>query len=174
MYNESEPEDDMNEKYEEMYRMRIKVIEEMDKDKDKFISMQEFMEFTNKDEFETDEGWKGLDEEEIFSEEELAQFEEELAKEYPPGEKPPPVHASTHPPIQAEENIKPVEHKVQESAKVEQVHNVQESAKVEQVHNANMEQVHDAKVEQVHNANVEPEHPRHIDPLVNKMEQPLV
>lgn len=90
MYNDSAPEDDMNEKFEEMFRMRQKVVEEIDTNKDRFIDFDEFLAFTNqKEKFESDDGWKGLDEQDVFSEEEFEKFEEQLAKEYPPGEGPP-------------------------------------------------------------------------------------
>ena len=47
----------MEERYEEMSRMREHVLTELDKDKDKLISVKEFMEYTKTEEFNKDEGW---------------------------------------------------------------------------------------------------------------------
>ena len=58
VYDPNAPEDDMMERYEEMNRMREHVMNEVDQDKDKLISLKEFMESTRGDEFEKDEGWE--------------------------------------------------------------------------------------------------------------------
>lgn len=47
----------MEERYEEMARMREHVMKELDKDGDKLVSMDEFMQYTRSDEFNKDEGW---------------------------------------------------------------------------------------------------------------------
>lgn len=47
----------MEERYEEMSRMREHVMKELDKDGDKLVSMDEFMQYTKSDEFNKDEGW---------------------------------------------------------------------------------------------------------------------
>lgn len=80
VYNEGNPEDDMVEKEEERNRMREHVFSEVDKDKDFLISMDEFITGTQGDNYEKDEGWKGIDEEEKqqFTEEELQAYEKEL------------------------------------------------------------------------------------------------
>lgn len=57
MYDPNNPEDDMEERYEEMSRMREHVMKELDKDGDKLVSMDEFMQYTKSDEFNKDEGW---------------------------------------------------------------------------------------------------------------------
>ena len=57
VYNSSNPDDDMVEREEEMNRMREHVFNEIDKDKDQFVSMKEFLESTNSDDFDTDEEW---------------------------------------------------------------------------------------------------------------------
>lgn len=57
MYDPNNPEDDMEERYEEMARMREHVMKELDKDGDKLVSMDEFMQYTRSDEFNKDEGW---------------------------------------------------------------------------------------------------------------------
>lgn len=43
MYNETNPDDDMNEKAEEMYRMREHVMKQIDVNQDRMISLQEFL-----------------------------------------------------------------------------------------------------------------------------------
>lgn len=58
MYDPNAPEDDMNERYEEMNRMREHVMNELDKDKDKLVSFEEFMKYTASNEFEKDEPWE--------------------------------------------------------------------------------------------------------------------
>lgn len=47
----------MEERYEEMSRMREYVMKELDKDGDKLVSMDEFMQYIKSDEFNKDEGW---------------------------------------------------------------------------------------------------------------------
>merc|ERR1711942_79619 len=80
MYNEDNPEDDMVEKEEERNRMREHVFSEVDKDKDFLISMDEFMQGTQGENYEKDEGWKTVDDEEKqqFTEEELQAYEKQL------------------------------------------------------------------------------------------------
>ena len=50
----------------------------MDHDKDGLLSMEEFIAETKSDDFEKDEDWKPLTEEDQFSEEELSEYEKEL------------------------------------------------------------------------------------------------
>lgn len=54
--------------------MREHVFKEVDKDKDGLISRQEFLDMTRTQEFEQDNGWKGLDEQQIYTQEELQRF----------------------------------------------------------------------------------------------------
>uniref|UniRef100_T1KGQ0 EF-hand domain-containing protein n=1 Tax=Tetranychus urticae TaxID=32264 RepID=T1KGQ0_TETUR len=86
MYDPNNPEDDPNEMEEEYHRMREHVYKEADKNKDGLISQKEFIELTQKTEFERDEGWKGIDEQQMFNEDELRQYEarrqELLAQQY--------------------------------------------------------------------------------------------
>ncbi|XP_013780091.1 nucleobindin-2-like isoform X2 [Limulus polyphemus] len=77
MYDPNNPEDDAVEMIEEYNRMREHVYSEADKDKDKRISQKEFLDLTQQQDFEEDEGWKGLDEQAPFSEEELKEYERE-------------------------------------------------------------------------------------------------
>ena len=82
-YDPNAPEDDMREREEEMERMREHVFKESDKDKNRMISYEEFLAETQKDEYNKDEGWETLDEDEedIFTEEEFHKFEQERQKE---------------------------------------------------------------------------------------------
>ena len=57
VYDPKAPEDDMMERYEEMNRMREHVMNEVDKNKDKLISLDEFLESTKNEEFKKDEEW---------------------------------------------------------------------------------------------------------------------
>merc|ERR1711942_619647 len=78
VYNEGNPEDDMVEKEEERNRMREHVFNEVDKDKDFLISMDGFIQGTQGENYEKDEGWKTVDDEEQFTEEELQAYEKQL------------------------------------------------------------------------------------------------
>jgi len=75
VYDEDAPEDDMIERFEEMNRMREHILKEVDKDGNKLISRKEFIDSTKGEDFRKDEGWDTLSEEEIFTEDELAEFE---------------------------------------------------------------------------------------------------
>jgi hypothetical protein len=57
VYDPNAPEDDMMERFEEMNRMREHVMNEIDKDHDKLISLDEFLDSTKTAEFKKDEGW---------------------------------------------------------------------------------------------------------------------
>lgn len=48
----------MVERYEEMNRMREHVMKEVDKDEDRLISLEEFLESTKQADFKRDEGWE--------------------------------------------------------------------------------------------------------------------
>jgi len=58
VYDPNAPEDDMLERYEEMNRMREHFVNEVDRDKDSMISMEEFIDNTRKEEFKNDEEWQ--------------------------------------------------------------------------------------------------------------------
>ena len=47
----------MMERYEEMNRMREHVIQEIDANQDKLVSLDEFLASTNRDEFKENEEW---------------------------------------------------------------------------------------------------------------------
>lgn len=82
VYNEENPEDNMVEKEEERNRMREHVFNEVDKDKDFLISLDEFIQGTQGENYEKDEGWKTIDEEEKqqYTEEDLQAYEKEMAE----------------------------------------------------------------------------------------------
>lgn len=74
------------EKNEEVERMREHVLQEGDANKDGLLSHQEFLDMTHRRDFEKDEGWKGLDEQQVYSEDELRQFQQQhpdLQLQYP-------------------------------------------------------------------------------------------
>ena len=58
IYNASDPNYDPAEREEEMNRMREHVFTEIDKDKDKMISLDEFLKATKEKEFEKNPEWK--------------------------------------------------------------------------------------------------------------------
>ena len=75
-YDPNAPEDDMKERMEESERMREHVLKETDRNKDRLISLEEFLTQTKEEEFNKHEDWEGLDEEEPeYTDEEFKQFE---------------------------------------------------------------------------------------------------
>lgn len=54
---------------------------QIDKDKDGFVSIDEFLTASKGDEFDKDEGWKSVEEERPYTDEELAEFEKQLQEE---------------------------------------------------------------------------------------------
>ncbi|XP_021358467.1 nucleobindin-2-like isoform X2 [Mizuhopecten yessoensis] len=81
VYDENAPEDDMTERYEEMARMREHVVTEIDADKDKLVSLEEFLKYTHGDDFKKDEGWESLDEQDPYTDEEYQEYERMLREE---------------------------------------------------------------------------------------------
>lgn len=69
------PKADLMEKAEEMERMREHVFNEADLNHDRLISWEEFKLMSEQPNFERDEGWKTIDQNEIYTNEELKQFE---------------------------------------------------------------------------------------------------
>lgn len=86
LYDPNNPEDDPNEMQEEYHRMREHIYKEADKDHDGLISRKEFLDLTARPEFEKDDGWKTLDEQQVYSQDELREYEkhrqEALAHQY--------------------------------------------------------------------------------------------
>ncbi|XP_018047339.1 PREDICTED: nucleobindin-2 isoform X1 [Atta colombica] len=106
LYTEGAPEDDIYERREEMERMREHVFNEADFDRDGVISYQEFLVQTMKPDFQQDEGWQGLDEQQIYSQQEYEAFQkhrqEEIQKMVAKGMLPPPPD-NVHLPVQHEQ-----------------------------------------------------------------------
>lgn len=80
VYERNNEEDDPVERREELARMSEHIFKETDKNNDYLISKEEFIKMTKRDEFERDEGWKGLDEELPYTDEELAEYEKMIAQ----------------------------------------------------------------------------------------------
>ncbi|EGT59283.1 hypothetical protein CAEBREN_03231 [Caenorhabditis brenneri] len=84
MYNETNPDDDMKERAEEMYRMREHVMKQIDVNQDRMISMQEFLNDADAQNAnppkKDDEGWQDLGEQKFYTDEELQKFEQEYAQ----------------------------------------------------------------------------------------------
>ncbi|KMQ94290.1 nucleobindin-2-like isoform x1 protein [Lasius niger] len=106
LYSEGAPEDDIYERREEMERMREHVFNEADLNHDGLISYQEFLEQTKKPDFQQDEGWQGLDEQQMYSQEEYEAFQkrrqEEIQNMVAKGMLPPPPDTA-HLPVQHEQ-----------------------------------------------------------------------
>ncbi|XP_026318327.1 nucleobindin-2 isoform X3 [Hyposmocoma kahamanoa] len=81
LYGPGGPNKDMHERAEEMERMREHVFQENDKNRDGLIDFQEFMLEAKKSSFNQDEGWKSIDENEIYTKDEYQQFEKERLEE---------------------------------------------------------------------------------------------
>lgn len=81
VYNPENEEDDMVEMEEERLRMREHVMNEVDTNKDRLVSLSEFMAATNKAEFHEKDQWETLDQNPLYTEEELKEFEQHLVNE---------------------------------------------------------------------------------------------
>lgn len=81
VYNPENEEDDMVEMEEERLRMREHVMNEVDTDKDRLVSLSEFMAATKKEEFYEKDEWETLDQNSLYTEEELKEYEQQLVKE---------------------------------------------------------------------------------------------
>lgn len=69
------PKADLMEKAEEMERMREHVFNKVDLNHDRLISWDEFKRMSEQPDFERNDGWKTIDQNEIYTSEELKQFE---------------------------------------------------------------------------------------------------
>ncbi|CAK9798237.1 Nucb2 [Anthophora quadrimaculata] len=107
LYAQGAPQSDLLKRAEEMERMREHVFNEADLNKDGLLSYEEFLEQTKKPDFQQDEGWQGLDEQQIYTEEEFEAFkrhqQEEMQKMIAKGMLPPqpgsiPAHPEPFPP----------------------------------------------------------------------------
>ncbi|XP_027200660.2 nucleobindin-2-like isoform X1 [Dermatophagoides pteronyssinus] len=77
LYNENDPSYDRNEMMEEYHRMREHIYREFDTNRDGLISKKEFLDYSKQAEFNRDEGWKGIEEAPVYTEEELKRYEQE-------------------------------------------------------------------------------------------------
>ncbi|XP_078076913.1 nucleobindin-2-like isoform X2 [Mustelus asterias] len=81
IYDPNNEEDDMVEMEEERLRMREHVMNEIDSNKDRLVSMDEFLHASEKKEFVNADNWETLDDQELYSEDELQQFEKRLSQQ---------------------------------------------------------------------------------------------
>lgn len=81
LYGPGGPNKDLHERAEEMERMREHVFKENDRNRDGLIDFNEFMLETQKAEFNQDEGWKTIDENQIYSQNEYEEFERRKMEE---------------------------------------------------------------------------------------------
>uniref|UniRef100_A0A671XEZ4 Nucleobindin-1 n=1 Tax=Sparus aurata TaxID=8175 RepID=A0A671XEZ4_SPAAU len=78
VYDPKNEEDDMMEMEEERLRMREHVMKNVDTNKDRLVSLEEFLKSTEKREFNNPREWETLDTKPLYTEEELVRFEAEL------------------------------------------------------------------------------------------------
>ncbi|XP_060112737.1 nucleobindin-1 [Heteronotia binoei] len=79
VYDPRNEEDDMLEMEEERLRMREHVMKNVDLNRDRLVNLDEFLKSTQKKEFNEADGWKTVEETQVYSEAELQRFEVELA-----------------------------------------------------------------------------------------------
>ncbi|XP_015665752.1 nucleobindin-1 [Protobothrops mucrosquamatus] len=78
VYDPRNEEDDMLEMEEERLRMREHVMKNVDLNKDRLVTLEEFVKSTQRKEFNEADGWETVEETQIYSEAELQRFEAEL------------------------------------------------------------------------------------------------
>ncbi|KAJ8737062.1 hypothetical protein PYW07_000333 [Mythimna separata] len=81
LYGPGGPNKDLHERAEEMERMREHVFKENDKNRDGLIDFNEFLAETTKAEFNRDEGWKTLEENQIYTQAEYDEYERRRLEE---------------------------------------------------------------------------------------------
>ncbi|KAL1007371.1 hypothetical protein UPYG_G00085820 [Umbra pygmaea] len=81
IYDPTNEEDDMVEMEEERLRMREHVMNEVDTNKDRLVSLEEFLVATKKKEFLEPDSWETLEQNQAYTEEEMREFEEHLAQQ---------------------------------------------------------------------------------------------
>ncbi|CAG0881544.1 unnamed protein product [Cyprideis torosa] len=91
LYDPNDEADDLHERDEELERMREHVFKETDANRDRLISLEEFLSYSKQPEFEDDPAWEGIEEEAFYTDEELQAYEQmrrqELERQgiyYPP------------------------------------------------------------------------------------------
>ncbi|XP_034279146.1 nucleobindin-1 [Pantherophis guttatus] len=78
VYDPRNEEDDMLEMEEERLRMREHVMKNVDLNKDRLVTLDEFVKSTQRKDFNEADGWETVEETQIYSEAELQRFEAEL------------------------------------------------------------------------------------------------
>lgn len=80
IHNSSNADYDPRKLNEEVQRMREHVVKEIDKDKDNFVSYDEFIGATKEKDYEKppEEHWKGIDDEDEYTDEEFENYEKEF------------------------------------------------------------------------------------------------
>lgn len=81
VYNPENEEDDMVEMEEERLRMREHVMNEVDTNKDRLVSLSEFIAATKREEFSEKDEWETLEQNPLYTEEDLREYEQQLANE---------------------------------------------------------------------------------------------
>lgn len=79
VYDPQNAEDDMIEMEEERLRMREHVMNEIDSNKDRLVTLEEFLRATEKKEFLEPDSWETLGQQQLFTEEELKEYENIIA-----------------------------------------------------------------------------------------------
>ncbi|MEJ1273928.1 nucleobindin 2 [Cricetulus griseus] len=79
VYDPRNAEDDMIEMEEERLRMREHVMNEIDNNKDRLVTLEEFLRATEKKEFLEPDSWETLGQQQLFTEEELKEYESIIA-----------------------------------------------------------------------------------------------
>ncbi|XP_026727800.1 nucleobindin-2 isoform X1 [Trichoplusia ni] len=81
LYGPGGPNKDLHERAEEMERMREHVFKENDRNRDGLIDFNEFMTETQKAEFNQDDGWKTIEENQIYTQNEYEEYEKRRLEE---------------------------------------------------------------------------------------------
>ncbi|XP_024150545.1 nucleobindin-2a [Oryzias melastigma] len=81
IYDPTNEEDDMVEMEEERLRMREHVMNEVDTNKDRLVSLDEFLVATKKKEFLEPDSWETLEQNQAYTDAEMREFEEHLAQQ---------------------------------------------------------------------------------------------
>ncbi|XP_072930614.1 nucleobindin-2 isoform X2 [Epargyreus clarus] len=81
LYGPGGPNKDLHERAEEMERMREHVFQENDRNRDGLIDFREFMMETQRADFNQDEGWKSIDENQIYTQNEYQEYERKKMEE---------------------------------------------------------------------------------------------
>uniref|UniRef100_A0A803T2M7 Nucleobindin 2 n=1 Tax=Anolis carolinensis TaxID=28377 RepID=A0A803T2M7_ANOCA len=81
VYDPKNEEDDMIEMEEERLRMREHVMNEVDINKDRLVTLEEFLRSTEKKEFLEPDSWETLDQQQMFTEEDLKEYESHISQQ---------------------------------------------------------------------------------------------